>query len=177
MFTREDLITGVFVKLKDGDLGVVVGNRIVLQKGTYMDIFDYKDDLCCPSNRFCDIMEVRDGGMNSHLNCFNNFNRMALIYERNLFTLDKIKDGDIVTVTRKDTPPFDFYKCGDLLLPIDSIIGAYNLGDFDEQTLCFTVNPNSNANIKISRVLKPCCEADYALHQRNMLKVVYEREE
>lgn len=172
MFTREDLKTGMFVKLENGNLGVVVINRIMLQKGGYIDIFDYTDDLCCPNNN---IMEVRGGGMNSHLDCFNNFNRMALIYERNLFTLDKIQDGDIVTVTRKDNPPFDFYKCGDLLLPIDSTISAYNLGNFDEQTLCFAVNPNSNANIKISRVLRPCCEADYALHQRNVLKVVYER--
>lgn len=110
MFTRDDLLSGLFAKLKNGDLGVVVGNRIMLQKGTYIDIFDYTDDLHCEANADCDIIEVRGRGMNAHLDCFNNFNKMSLGYTRNTFTLDKIKDGDIVTVTRKDCPPFDFYK-------------------------------------------------------------------
>lgn len=171
MFTREDLVTGMFVKLENGNLGVVAGNRIMLQKGGYIDIFDYTDNLCCPCNN---IMEVRGGGMNSHLDCFNNFNKMSLRYTRNIFTLDKIKDGDIVTITRKDCLPFDFYKCGDLLLPVDSTVGAYNLSNFDKQTLCFIVD---NANIKISKVLRPFCEVDYARSQRNVVRVIYEREE
>lgn len=174
MFTRDDLLSGLFVKLKNRDLGVVAGNRIMLQKGTYIDIFDYTDDLHCKVNADCDIIEVRGGGMNSHLDCFNNFNKMSLRYTRNTFTLDKIKDGDIVTVARKNQPSFDFYKCGDLLLPVDSTVGAYNLANFDEKTLCFIVN---TTNIKISKVIRPYCEADYARSQRNVAKVVYEREE
>lgn len=106
MFTRDDLLSGLFVKLKNRDLGVVAGNRIMLQKGTYIDIFDYTDDLHCKVNADCDIIEVRGGGMNSHLDCFNNFNKMSLRYTRNTFTLDKIKDGDIVTVTRKKSTSF-----------------------------------------------------------------------
>ena len=178
MFTRDDLVTGLFVKLRSGDLGVVAGNRIILQKGTYVDLFDYADNLHCKlhysDHTDYDIMEVRGCGMNAHLDCFDNFKNMSLRYIRDTFTLDKIKDGDIVTITRKDCLPFDFYKCGDLLLPVDSTVGAYNLSNFDKQTLCFIVD---NANIKISKVLRPCCEVEYARSQRDVVKVVYEREE
>lgn len=174
MFTPSDLVSGMFVKLRNGDLGVIACNRIVLQKGSYMDVCNYTDDLHCKANADYDIMEVRGFGTNGYIDCFNNFNRMSLRYERASFTLDKIKDGDIVTITRKDCLPFDFYKCGDLLLPIDSTVCAYNLSNFDKQTLCFIVN---NANIKISKVLRPCCEVDYARSQRNIVKVVYERAE
>lgn len=177
MFTRDDLVTGFFVKLRSGDLGVVAGNRIVLQKGNYVDLFDYADNLHCNLHTDYDIMEVRGCGMNAHLDCFDNFKNMSLRYIRDTFTLDKIKDGDIVTITRKDCPPFDFYKCGDLLLPIDSTVCADNLGNFDEKTLCFKVNSNNNTDIKISKVIRPCCEVEYGRYQRNVVKVVYEREE
>lgn len=137
MFTPNDLVSGLFVKLRNGDLGVVACNRIVLQKGSYIDVYNYTDDLHCSVNADCDIMEVRGFGTNGYIDCFNNFNRMSLRYERASFTLNKIKDGDIVTVKHADGTTFDFYKCADLLLPIDNTVGAYNLCEFEEKTLRF----------------------------------------
>lgn len=171
MFKRDDLQTGLFVKLKDGDLGAVAGNRIILQKGSYIDIFSYEDDLRCPANGDCTIVEVRGGGMTGRMDCFNSFDKMTLRYKRDSFTLDKIENGDIVTINCAGMP--SFYKIDSRLVPRNNTdFEAYSLKRFDEN-LQFILNPA----IRIVKVIRPTVLAGYADSGWVNRKTVYEEGE
>lgn len=171
MFTREDLKTGLFVKLKDGDLGIVANEKIVLQRGTCIDILSYEEDLHYPANADCNIIEVRGGGMTSHIDCFNNFHKMDLKYKRNSFTLDKIENGDIVTINCAGMP--SFYKIDSRLVPRNNTdFEAYSLKRFDEN-LQFILNPA----IRIVKVIRPTVLAGYADSGWVNRKTVYEEGE
>lgn len=139
MFTKDDLKTGMFVKLRNNKLGVVVQDTIVLQNGSYTLLEDYSNELkwrgvgrCDPN---CDIIEVRHGGV--FYICFDSFNMMDLKYKRDPFTLDKIEDGDIVVTRYEDNDlllvrEYKYCKLGTILIALGDNYESISINSFTE---------------------------------------------
>ena len=97
-FTKKDLRNGDFVRLRNGDIGVVVLDidSIVSRDGCYLNASRYDDDLDIVSGyREFDIMKVCRG-----VHCFNSAkdeldrgSSLYIVYEREVvteMTLDEI---------------------------------------------------------------------------------------
>lgn len=135
MFTKDDLKTGMFVKLRNKKLGVIFNDDIILKVGTYMPLCDYDESLDCLSDTTYSIIEVRSGGV-AH-SCFECFDMMNLKYKRNPFTLDKIEDGDIVITKYSNscityTAEYKYCKVGTVLVSLDKNHESAPINNFTE---------------------------------------------
>lgn len=178
MFTKDDLKTGMFIKLRKGLLGVIIYDDILLENGNYMPLNSYDSTLkCCDSggnNMEYDIIEVRSVGKESttHHFQFSTFDYMYLEYQRPQFELSDIQNGDIIIINLDGMGVKSFYKVDNLLLPTNPTVGAYNLEEFDND-----LRLKLNSNIKITKVIRPSNVVEYADSQKDVAKVVYKRED
>lgn len=135
MFTKDDLKTGMFVKLKNEKLGIIFNDDIILKVGTYMPLCEYDESLECISDTTYSIIEVRSGGVvHSYFECFN---QMDLKYKRNSFTLDNIEDGDIVVTKCSNsyityTAEYKYCKVGTILVSLDKNYESIPINNFTE---------------------------------------------
>lgn len=82
MFTKDDLKTGMFVKLRDNRIGMVIEDNIIINKGGFLRVTAYNKSLCCVfpnKNSKFDIIEVRDRGEYGY--DFNMFDFMDLKFK------------------------------------------------------------------------------------------------
>ena len=170
MFTRKDLETGMFVKLRNGKLGIILNDDIILKKGTYMPLCDYDESLEYLGDANYSIIEVRSGGVvHAYFECFN---KMNLKYKRSSFTLDKIEDGDIVvTKVFVHTKEYQYCKVGTVLVSLDENYGSMSISDFAENLVH---KRGTEAIIKVYR-----CNTvnDYDTLSNRNLVYEYERED
>lgn len=172
MFTKNDLKTGMFVKLRNEKLGIIFNDDIILKVGTYMPLCDYDNTLKCLSDTDYSIIEVRSGGV-PH-NCFECFNMMNLKYRRNSFTLDKIEDGDIVITKYSNsymtyTAEYQYCKVGTVLVSLDENYESLSISDFTEDL------KHKNLREVIAKVYRCNTADDY--NTLSHCNIVYEREE
>ena len=71
---KQDLKTGMTVKLRDGSLlkvmlGTTEGDIVVRESGSYRHLDGWEDDLTAGCHRDCDIVAVLDTS-GFHLSCF-----------------------------------------------------------------------------------------------------------
>ena len=173
MFTKDDLKTGMFVKLRDTRIGMVIKDNIIINKGGFLRLTAYNKSLCCvfPSkNSTFDIIEVRDRGEYGY--DFNMFDFMDLKYKEKRFTKSDIKDGDVVIIEFKNDIEENaikkiYYVVNGRMLPCDRTYAALTLDD-------------SCGNLKVSggeiiRVYRPRDRFQYDYLPAS--EVVYERAE
>lgn len=174
MFTKDDLKTGMFVKLRNGKLGIIVNDDIVLQVGTYMPLCEYDESLEYLDDTTYSIIEVRSGGViHAYFECFN---AMNLKYKRNFFTLDKIEDGDIVVTTYSNsnsyityTTEYKYCKVGTVLVSLDENYESISISNFTEDL------KHKNLREVIVKVYRCNTADDY--NTLSHCNLVYERED
>lgn len=131
MFTREDLVTGMFVKLRDNRIGMVIEDNIIINKVGFLRVAAYNKFLCCifpDKNSKFDIIEVRDRGKYGY--DFNMFDFMDLKYQEKHFTKSDIKDGDIVVT--KYSKEYKYCKVGTILVSLDKNYESVPINNFTE---------------------------------------------
>lgn len=172
MFTKDDLKTGMFVKLRNEKLGIIFNDDIILKVGTYMPLYDYDASLECLSDTSYSIIEVRSGGV-VHT-CFECFDRMNLKYKKTPFTLDKIEDGDIVVTNYSNsyityTKEYKYCKVGTVLVSLDENYESIPISNFTEDL------KHKNLREVIVKVYRCNTADDY--NTLSHCNIVYEREE
>lgn len=173
MFTKDDLKTGMFVKLRDNRIGMVIKDNIIINKGGFLRVTAYNKSLCCVfpnKNSNFDIIEVRDRGKYGY--DFNMFDFMDLKYKEKRFTKSDIKDGDVVIIEFKNDIEENaikkiYYVVNGRMLPCDRTYEALTLD-------------SSCDNLKVSRgeiitVYRP--RSNYQYDYLSESEVVYERED
>ena len=171
MFTKEDLRTGMFVKLRDNRIGMVIEDNIIINKGGFLRVTAYNKSLCCvfpDKNSKFDIIEVRDRGEYGYN--FNMFDFMDLKYREKRFTKSDIKDGDVVKIEFKDDIEEDtikkiYYVVNGRMLPCDRKYAALTL-----DSSCDNLKVNRGEIIKVYR---PRSRYQYDFLSES--EVVYER--
>lgn len=172
MFTKDDLKTGMFVKLKNEKLGIIFNDDIILKVGTYMPLCDYDESLEYLSDTSYSIIEVRSGGV-AHA-CFQCFDMMDLKYKRNSFTLDNIEDGDIVITKYSNccityTTEYKYCKVGAVLVSLDEKHESMPINNFTED---LKHKHLGEAIIKVYR-----CNTAHDYNTLSHCNIVYERED
>lgn len=173
MFTKDDLKTGMFVKLRDNRIGMVIENNIIINKGGFLRVTAYNKSLCCvfpDKNSKFDIIEVRDRGKYGY--DFNMFDFMDLKYREKRFTKSDIKDGDVVIIEftsgiEEDAIKKIYYVVNGRMLPCDRSCAAFTLD-------------SSCDNLKVNRgeiitVYRP--RSNYQYDYLSESEAVYERED
>lgn len=173
MFTKDDLKTGMFVKLRDNRIGMVIKDNIIINKGGFLRVTVYNKSLCCVfPNKISnfDIIEVRDRGEYGY--DFNMFDFMDLKYKEKRFTKSDIKDGDVVQIEFKNDIEENaikkiYYVVNGRMLPCDRTYEALTLD-------------SSCDNLKVNRgeiitVYRP--RSNYQYDYLSESEVVYERED
>lgn len=173
MFTKDDLKTGMFVKLRDNRIGMVIEDNIIINKGGFLRVTAYNKSLCCVfsnKNSKFDIIEVRDRGKYEY--DFNMFDFMDLKYREKRFTKSDIKDGDVVIIEFKNDIEKNaikkiYYVVNGRMLPCDRTYEALTLD-------------SSCDNLKVNRgeiitVYRP--QSNYQYDYLSESEVVYERED
>lgn len=172
MFTKDDLKTGMFVKLRNEKLGIIINDDIILKVGTYMPLCDYDENLECLNDTTYSIIEVRSGGVvHAYFECFH---AMDLKYKRNSFTLDKIEDGDIVVTTYSNsyityTTEYKYCKVGKVLVSLDGGYESLSISDFTEDL------KHKHLGETIIKVYRCNTADDY--NTLSHCNIVYERED
>lgn len=172
MFTKDDLKNGMFVKLKNEKLGIIFNDDIILKAGTYMPLCEYDESLEYISDTTYSIIEVRSGGVaHSYFECFN---QMDLKYKRNSFTLDNIKDGDIVITKYSNslitnTVKYKYCKVGTVLVSLDKNHESIPISNFTKD---LEHKQHRETIIKVYR----CNTAD-DYNTLSHCNIVYERED
>lgn len=180
MFTKDDLKTGMFVKLRNNMLGVIVHDDILLNTEGYMFLNDYTFNLKCNEGHDSDydIIEVRsiakDGQIGHH--SFSGFPYMHLEYKEEQFAQSNIQNGDVVVVEFKvefendideDTIKKIYYAIDGKLLPCDRRYVALKLdGSCDN----LKVNDLRGEIVKVYRPQKT-----YQYDYLSESEIVYER--
>lgn len=171
MFTKDDLKTGMFVKLRDNRIGMVIEDNIIINKGELLRVTAYNKFLCCvfPSkNSNFDIIEVRDRGRYGY--DFNMFDFMDLKYQEKHFTQSDIKDGDVVKIEFKNDIEENaikkiYYVVNGRMLPCDRNYAALTL-----DSSCDNLKVNRGEIIKVYRP-----RSRYQYDFLSECEVVYER--
>ena len=175
MFTKDDLKTGVFVKLRDNRIGMVIEDNIIINKGGLLRVTAYNKSLCCvfPSkdSKF-DIIEVRDRGKYGY--DFNMFDFMDLKYQEKHFTKSDIKDGDIVITKYSNslityTAEYKYCKVGTVLVSLDKNHESAPINNFTEDLV------HKRYGEVIMKVYRCNTADDYNILSH--CNIVYEREE
>ena len=175
MFTKEDLKTGMFVKLRDNRIGMVIEDNIIINKGGFLRVAAYNKSLCCvfPSkNLEFDIIEVRDRGKYGY--DFNMFDFMDLKYQEKHFTKSDIEDGDIVITKYSNcyityTTEYKYCKVGAVLVSLDENSESLSISDFTKDL------KHKNLREVIVKVYRCNTVDDY--NTLSHCNIVYEREE
>ena len=173
MFTKDDLKTGMFVKLRDNRIGMVIEDNIIINRGGFLRVTAYNKSLCCVfpnKNSKFDIIEVRDRGEYGY--DFNMFDFMDLKYKEKRFTKSDIKDGDVVIIEftsgiEEDAIKKIYYVVNGLMLPCDRTYAALTL-----DSSCDNLKVNRGEIIKVYR---PRSRHQY--YYLSESEVVYERED
>lgn len=173
MFTINDLKTGMFVKLRDGRIGMVIEDNIIINKGGFLRVTAYNKSLCCvfpDKNSKFDIIEVRDRGEYGY--DFNMFDFMYLKYKEKRFTKSDIKDGDVVIIEftsgiEEDAIKKIYYVVNGRMLPCNRNYAAFTL-----DTSCDNLKVNGG---EIITVYRP--RSNYQYDYLSESEVVYERED
>lgn len=173
MFTKDDLKTGMFVKLRDNRIGMVIEDNIIINKGGFLRVAAYNKSLCCVfpnKNSKFDIIEVRDRGEYGY--DFNMFDFMDLKYKEKRFTKSDIKDGDVVIIEftsgiEEGAIKKIYYVVNGLMLPCDRTYAALVL-----DSSCDNLKVNRGEIIKVYR---PRSRHQY--YYLSESEVVYERED
>ena len=173
MFTKDDLKTGMFVKLRDNRIGMVIKDNIIINKGGFLRVTAYNKSLCCVfpnKNSTFDIIEVRDRGEYGY--DFNMFDFMDLKYKEKRFTKSDIKDGDVVEIEfnsgiEENVIKKIYYVVNGLMLPCDRTYAALTLN-----SSCDNLKVNRGEIIKVYRP-----RSRYQYDFLSECEVVYERED
>lgn len=173
MFTKDDLKTGMFVKLRDNRIGMVIKDNIIINKGGFLRVTAYNKSLCCVfpnKNSKFDIIEVRDRGEYGY--DFNMFDFMDLKYKEKRFTKSDIKDGDVVKIEftsgiEEGAIQKIYYVVNGRMLPCDRTYEALTL-----DTSCDNLKVNRG---EIITVYRP--RSNYQYEYLSESEVVYERED
>lgn len=170
---KEDLKTGIFVKLRRGLLGVIIYDDIVLQNGNYLPLDHYDSAFkyynFSNNNKTYDIIEVRSVDKNHYQ--FSSFDHMCLEYKEKQFTKTDIQDGDVAKVRFQtgDEPVMKiYYVYNKLLLPCDRIFTTLAIDDFNDDLL------SNKIDMRIEKIYRPCRAYQYDYLSES--EIVYERE-
>lgn len=175
MFTKDDLKTGMFVKLRDNRIGMVIEDNIIINKGGFLRVAAYNKFLCCifpDKNSKFDIIEVRDRGKYGY--DFNMFDFMDLKYQEKHFTKSDIEDGDIVVTTYSNsyityTTEYKYCKVGTVLVSLDENYESLSISNFTEDL------KHKNLREVIVKVYRCNTADDY--NTLSHCNIVYERED
>ncbi len=138
MFTKSDLKTGMFVKLRDERIGMIIEDNIIMNKGGFLRLTAYNESLCLvfpeKAPKF-DIIEVREIG--KYVYDFNMFDSMDVKYKESTFNKSDIQNGDIViTHYSNEVLAYDkecmYCKIGNVLVALTAAWGSLSLDDFTE---------------------------------------------
>lgn len=162
MFTKFDLKTGMFVKLRDERIGMIIEDNIIINKGGFLRLTAYNESLCLvfPSkNSKLDIIEVRDIGKYGYdFNMFDSMDLKYVAYKQQIFNKSDIQDGDIIITQKYHKNNFireySYCKIHNFLLPLNSEYEAISFNDiqndltlksFNEEVI-FQIYRVKNAN-------------------------------
>lgn len=98
---KSDLKDGMIVELRNGDMCIVIGDRL-LDLTTYIDLVSYNDNLTCTDTEF-DVIRVYENKDMCGLDDKCNIERLNLIWERKEVDWSKVPLGTKVRVWDEET--------------------------------------------------------------------------